>query len=80
MDLFLNLVLLQIEILGRQLDADEVFQAKDVVGMRKCVNHITRAYWPSEIRKKLVLSSRRGQVNRTTIKQEDIDKIKSKIN
>ncbi|XP_057329937.1 clumping factor B-like [Microplitis mediator] len=67
----------KIRILGSELDADEVFKAKDVICMTHCVNHITRAYWSSEKRKKLALSSREGQTsNRKTIKNEDIEQIK----
>ncbi|KAH0563749.1 hypothetical protein KQX54_005597 [Cotesia glomerata] len=67
----------KVRILGSELDANEVFLAKDVPSLRKCVNHITRAYWSVEERKRLVLSDREAQKSsKTTVKNNDIEKIK----
>ncbi|CAG5093235.1 Similar to hmu: Halomucin (Haloquadratum walsbyi (strain DSM 16790 / HBSQ001)) [Cotesia congregata] len=69
----------KIKILGSLLDAEELLLAKDVTTMRICANHVIRAFWPLEERKKLVLSNRSGQpAGRVTIKQDDVEKIKSK--
>ncbi|XP_044584106.1 uncharacterized protein LOC123264731 [Cotesia glomerata] len=67
----------KIKIFGIDLDAEQLYKAKDVKTMRHCVNNVLRAFWPLETRKRLVLSDRAGKpANRITIQQDEIEKIK----
>ncbi|XP_057335829.1 uncharacterized protein LOC130674501 [Microplitis mediator] len=67
----------KIKVSGFELDSDEIFKAKDAISMRTCANHVIRAYWPLETRKKLVLSKRAGQPDdRVQVENKDIHNLK----
>ncbi|KAH0549765.1 hypothetical protein KQX54_013688 [Cotesia glomerata] len=66
-----------IKIFGVDLDAKQLYKAKDVKTIRQCVNNVLRAFWPLETRKRLVLSDRAGKpANSITIQQNEIEMIK----
>ncbi|KAG8038596.1 hypothetical protein G9C98_006292, partial [Cotesia typhae] len=56
-----QIVTVNVTLFGSTLDAEELFKAKDVTTMRMYANHVIRAMWPLEKRKKLVLSERAGR-------------------
>ncbi|XP_074101328.1 uncharacterized protein LOC141528932 [Cotesia typhae] len=67
----------KIKIFGVDLDAEQLYKAKNVKTMRQCVNNVFRAFWPLETRKRLVLSDRAGKpANSIKIQQNEIEKIK----